>query len=122
MGITGVENRTLGNKVGITSEGNRTLGNKMELYSKIWIKTLEEILEKSSYKNTTKENIIKLYYEVETNQIIGNKEICEILKKSKSNSAEIIKKLKEIDVIVQVNGKGRGKYRFKYESEIKNKK
>ena len=122
MGITGVENRTLGNKVGITSEGNRTLGNKMELDSKIWIKTLEEILEKSSYKNTTKENIIKLYYEVETNQIIGNKEICEILKKSKSNSAEIIKKLKEMDVIVQVNGKGRGKYRFKYESEIKNKK
>ena len=122
IGITGVENRTLGNKVGITSEGNRTLGNKMELDSKIWIKTLEEILEKSSYKNTTKENIIKLYYEVETNQIIGNKEICEILKKSKSNSAEIIKKLKEIDVIVQVNGKGRGKYRFKYESEIKNKK
>ena len=122
IGITGVENRTLGNKVGITSEGNRTLGNKMELDSKIWIKTLEEILEKSSYKNTTKENIIKLYYEVETNQIIGNKEICEILKKSKSNSAEIIKKLKEMDVIVQVNGKGRGKYRFKYESEIKNKK
>lgn len=122
IGITGVENRTLGNKVGITSEGNRTLGNKMELDSKIWIKTLEEILEKSSYKNITKENIIKLYYEVETNQIIGNKEICEILKKSKSNSAEIIKKLKEIDVIVQVNGKGRGKYRFKYESEIKNKK
>ena len=122
IGITGVENRTLGNKVGITSEGNRTLGNKMELDSKIWIKTLEEILEKSSYKNTTKENIIKLYYEVETNQIIGNKEICEILKKSKSNSAEIIKKLKEIDVIVQVNGKGRGKYRFKYEYEIKNKK
>ena len=122
MGITGVENRTLGNKVGITSEGNRTLGNKMELDSKIWIKTLEEILEKSSYKNTTKENIIKLYYEVETNQIIGNKEICDILKKSKSNTAEIIKKLKEIDVIVQVNGKGRGKYRFKYESEIKNKK
>lgn len=122
IGITGVENRTLGNKVGITSEGNRTLGNKMELDSKIWIKTLEEILEKSSYKNTTKENIIKLYYEVETNQIIGNKEICDILKKSKSNTAEIIKKLKEIDVIVQVNGKGRGKYRFKYESEIKNKK
>ena len=122
IGITGVENRTLGNKVGITSEGNRTLGNKMELDSKIWIKTLEEILEKSSYKNTTKENIIKLYYEVETNQIIGNKEICDILKKSKSNSAEIIKKLKEIDVIVQVNGKGRGKYRFKYEYEIKNKK
>ena len=122
VGITGVENRTLGNKVGITSEGNRTLGNKMELDSKIWIKTLEEILEKSSYKNTTKENIIKLYYEVETNQIIGNKEICDILKKSKSNTAEIIKKLKEIDVIVQVNGKGRGKYRFKYESEIKNKK
>ena len=122
IGITVVENRTLGNKVGITSEGNRTLGNKMELDSKIWIKTLEEILEKSSYKNTTKENIIKLYYEVETNQIIGNKEICDILKKSKSNTAEIIKKLKEIDVIVQVNGKGRGKYRFKYESEIKNKK
>ena len=122
IGITGVENRPMGNKVGITSEGNRTLGNKMELDSKIWIKTLEEILEKSSYKNTTKENIIKLYYEVETNQIIGNKEICDILKKSKSNTAEIIKKLKEIDVIVQVNGKGRGKYRFKYESEIKNKK
>lgn len=122
IGIIGVENRILGNKMGITGVENRTLGNKMELYSKIWIKTLEEILEKSSYKNTTKENIIKLYYEVETNQIIGNKEICEILKKSKSNSAEIIKKLKEMDVIVQVNGKGRGKYRFKYESEIKNKK
>ncbi len=53
---------------------------------------------------------------------IKNLEVSKILGKSKSTAIRVMKKLKEMDVIVQVNGKGRGKYRFKYESEIKNKK
>ena len=108
----------------ISDDFGDTLGNKINDYKYIKLSkiSMERLLETKKFPREVVENILKVYDEVETNQIIGNLEVSKILGKSKSTAIRVIKKLKEIDVIVQVNGKGRGKYRFKYESEIKNKK
>ena len=115
---------TLGNKKLISGDFSDILGNKINDYKYIKLSkiSMERLLETKKFPREVEENILKVYDEVETNQIIGNLEVSKILGKSKSTAIRVIKKLKEIDVIVQVNGKGRGKYRFKYESEIKNKK
>ena len=103
----------------VTLWGNKINAYKYTKLSKI---SIERLLETKKFPREVVENILKVYDEVETNQIIGNLEVSKILGKSKSTAIRVMKKLKEMDVIVQVNGKGRGKYRFKYESEIKNKK
>ena len=115
---------TLGNKKAVSDDFGDTLGNKINAYkyTKLSKISIERLLETKKFPREVVENILKVYDEVETNQIIGNLEVSKILGKSKSTAIRVMKKLKEIDVIVQVNGKGRGKYRFKYESEIKNKK
>ena len=115
---------TLGNKKVVSDDFGDTLGNKINdyKYTKLSKISIERLLETKKFQREVVENILKVYDEVETNQIIGNLEVSKILGKSKSTAIRVMKKLKEMDVIVQVNGKGRGKYRFKYESEIKNKK
>lgn len=115
---------TLGNKKAVSDDFGDTLGNKINAYkyTKLSKISIERLLETKKFPREVVENILKVYDEVETNQIIGNLEVSKILDKSKSTAIRVMKKLKEMDVIVQVNGKGRGKYRFKYESEIKNKK
>lgn len=115
---------TLGNKKAVSDNFSDTLGNKINAYkyTKLSKISIERLLETKKFPREVVENILKVYDEVETNQIIGNLEVSKILGKSKSTAIRVMKKLKEMDVIVQVNGKGRGKYRFKYESEIKNKK
>lgn len=115
---------TLGNKKAVSDDFGDTLGNKINAYkyTKLSKISIERLLETKKFPREVVENILKVYDEVETNQIIGNLEVSKILGKSKSTAIRVMKKLKEMDVIVQVNGKGRGKYRFKYESEIKNKK
>ena len=122
--ISGDFDDTLGNKKVISDDFGDTLGNKINDYKYIKLSkiSMERLLETKKFPREVVENILKVYDEVETNQIIGNLEVSKILGKSKSTAIRVIKKLKEIDVIEQVNGKGRGKYRFKYESEIKNKK
>ena len=115
---------TLGNKKVVSDDFGDTLGNKINdyKYTKLSKISIERLLETKKFPREVVENILKVYDEVETNQIIGNLEVSKILGKSKSTAIRVMKKLKEMDVIVKVNGKGRGKYRFKYESEIKNKK
>lgn len=113
---------TLGNKEMLYNGFSDILGNKFTKDIKLSKVSIKNILEIHKFEGEVVENILKVYDEVETNQIIGNSEVSRIIGKSKSTAVRVMKKLKEIDVIIQVNGKGRGKYRFKYESEIKNKK
>lgn len=56
---------------------------------------------------------------IETNQIFGAPEVKDILKCSVSSSKDIMKKLRDMEVVVTVKGKGKGKYRFAYDTEIK---
>ena len=57
-----------------------------------------------------RKNILKIYEEIETNQIFGAPEIERVLKCSTSTARNVMKKLKEIGFVKEV--KGKGKYTF----------
>lgn len=89
-------------------------GNK-----KLAFETLNSIIEKQHYNEPTRKNIILIYDMIETNQIFGAPEVKDILKCSVSTSKDIMKKLRNMEVVVTVRGNGKGKYRFVYDKEIK---
>ena len=72
---------------------------------------------KKRYIERTKEYIIMVYNEIDTNQIFGAPEIERILECSSTTAKEIMKKFKDMNVVVEIKGKGKGKYRFVYEGE-----
>ena len=57
-------------------------------------------------------NILKVYDEIEKNQILGTKEIKEILDCSPSTARVVMTKLRDMKVVKAVNDKGKGKYVF----------
>ena len=89
-------------------------GNK-----KLSIEILNRAIEKQHYNEPTKTKIILVYNMIEINQIFGAPEVKGILKCSSSSSKDIMKKLRDMEVVVTVKGKGKGKYRFAYDKEIK---
>ena len=60
-----------------------------------------------------------MYNEIDTNQIFGAPDVEKILGCSTTTSKDIMKKLRDMKVVVEVKGNGKGKYRFVYESELK---
>ena len=60
----------------------------------------------------SKANILKVYDEIEKNQIFGTKEIKEILDCSPSTARAVMTKLRDMKVVKAMNGKGKGKYVF----------
>ena len=89
-------------------------GNK-----KLSIEILNRAIEKQHYNEPTKTKIILVYNMIEINQIFGAPEVKGILKCSSSSSKDIMKKLRDMEVVVTVKGKGKGNYRFAYDKEIK---
>ena len=69
-------------------------------------------IEQKKYNEPSKANILKVYDEIEKNQIIGTKEIKEILDCSPSTARAVMTKLRDMKVVKAVNGKGKGKYVF----------
>lgn len=65
-----------------------------------------------------KNNIIKVYEEIGINQIFGAPEIENILRCSISIAKNVMKKLREMEVVEEVKGKGKGKYIFKMNKSI----
>ena len=67
----------------------------------------------SGYSQKIKTNIMLLYNTIGT-EIFGNTRIMEILKCSESTATTYIKRLsKELEVVVPVEGQGKGKYKFR---------
>lgn len=69
-------------------------------------------VEQQKYNEPSKANILKVYDEIEKNQIFGTKEIKEILDCSPSTARAVMTKLRDMKVVKVVNGKGKGKYVF----------
>ena len=57
------------------------------------------------------------YNDIDTNQIFGAQEIERILDCSPTTAKEIMRKIRDMEVVVEVKGSGKGKYRFIYENE-----
>lgn len=73
---------------------------------------IKSIIINSKYSKTSKSRMIKIYESV-GNEVFGNQRITEILKCSETTATSYIKKMGQgLKVIVPVEGKGKGKYRF----------
>lgn len=99
---------------------NSSLQNeKPELDNKkLEIEKLKATITKQKYFTRTKENLLKVYDSIETNQVFGVPEVKEILGCTITASKDIMKKLRDMGVVAEVKGRGKGKYRFLYEGEI----
>lgn len=87
--------------------------------SKISLETLKRICKDRSYNVTVMNSMEKLYAGIADDQVFGASDIEEILGCAKSTAAEMMRKLRDMEVVVPITGKGKGKYRLKYENEIK---
>ena len=73
---------------------------------------IKSAIEQQKYNEPSKANILKVYDEIEKNQIFGTKEIKEILDCSPSTARAVMTKLRDMKVVKAVNGKGKEKYVF----------
>ena len=66
----------------------------------------------------TKNNTQILYNAVGTESVFGRKDVSEICKISYSAAGDLIAKLRKNQLIVSVQGHGKGKYKFNYQGEV----
>ena len=85
---------------------------------KLTIEVLNQAISKQKYIERTKENVSAVYNEIDTNQIFGAHDVEKILGCSATASKDIMKKLRNMKVVVGVKGNGKGKYCFSDESEL----
>lgn len=83
---------------------------------KLWFDAETKVFEQktlvSGYSKTIKQNIIRLHDEIGT-EVFGNSRIVDILGCSEVTATSYIKRMKDdLQVIAQVEGAGKGKYRF----------
>ena len=86
--------------------------------TKISWEALKQICKARSYNVTVMNSMEKLYAGIENDQVFGASDVEEILGCAKSTAAEMMRKLRDMDVVVPITGKGKGKYRLKYDKEI----
>ncbi|MCM1057973.1 MAG: putative DNA binding domain-containing protein [Firmicutes bacterium] len=85
---------------------------------KLEIEQLKLAMAKQKYFTHTRENLIKVYDAFGTDQVFGAPEIKEILGCTITASKDIMKKLRSMGVVAEVKGRGKGKYRFAYRTEL----
>lgn len=73
---------------------------------------LEKILSETKVSNIMHNHIINIFDELDDNQLFGRKEVMEITNCGKTQASEIMNVMKNAQVIMEVKGKGRGKYIF----------
>ena len=74
---------------------------------KLAVDRIKSAIEQQKYNEPSKTNILKVYDEIEKNQIFGTKEIKEILDCSPSTARAVMTKLRDMKVVKAVNGKGK---------------
>ncbi|SEI63013.1 ATP-dependent DNA helicase RecG [Lachnospiraceae bacterium A10] len=70
------------------------------------------------YNEPTIVNLCEIFDNVECNQVFGSAYVVKILGCSERTARNLISKLKDMEVIIALTGKGKGMYRFKYSTEI----
>lgn len=105
----------------IYSENPAFENEKLDLSrKKLEIEGLKSAIEKQKYFTRTKEKLLKVYHSIESNQVFGTPEVKEILNCTNTASKDIMKKLRDMGVVAEMKGRGKGKYRFVYERENAN--
>lgn len=91
---------------------NQLIQGKNQLIEKV-----NQLIDSMDGNANTKENIRLLYEKLEDDQIFGRKEIMSITGLSINPAGTLIHKLLDMNLIVPVEGKGKGKYIFKISAE-----
>lgn len=100
-------------KLAIREEKLTIGGRKLAISDeKLAIGDIKLAIAQQKYKKPTEKNILQIYKNIDANQVFGTGEIVGILDCSSSSAKELIKKLREMELICEVKGKGKGKYRF----------
>lgn len=107
------QNSEIGNKKPEIGNQKREIEN-----IKLSFDAIKSEIEKHKYNEPTVNNILKIYDEIDTNQIFGASDVRRILGCSSSTSSEIMSKLREMGVVKEIKGKGKGKCRFTYKKEF----
>lgn len=79
---------------------------------KITKEYFESLLLERNYSKITRQNLFKIYEQIETNQIFGTSEVAKILGFSSAGARKVLTKLIAAKALITVKGKGKGKYRF----------
>ena len=106
-------NPTISGKTPAIDERNPSIQSE-----KLSIEKLKKGFLNKNYRENTKDKIIAVYNDIDTNQIFGAPEIERILDCSPTTAKEIMRKIRDMEVVVKVKGSGKEKYRFIYENEI----
>lgn len=77
------------------------------------IRSLEKRLEEQKVSRLVKERILLLYPQLKQYRFFSRTDVAEKIEVSTSVAGELMKKMKEADLIEPVTGYGNGKYRFK---------
>lgn len=80
---------------------------------KLTIEKINILLDGQTYSEKTKKYILKIYDAIDEKQIFGAPEVENILGCSTSSAKEIMKKIRALEIVEPVSGKGKGKYVFK---------
>ena len=92
---------------------NKSLSENLAIESeKLSFQNIKLAIDSQAYNEPTKKNILKVYEKIENKQIFGAPEIERVLKCSTSTAKNVMKKLREIGVVEEIKGKGKGKYTF----------
>lgn len=107
-------------KVAIDAEKVAIEGEKVAIEDqKVAKEVFESLLRDAKYSGPTAHNLLKIYDEIETNQIFGASEVERILELSYSGARKALGKLIDMNVLAAVQGQGKSKYRFLNSDEIK---
>jgi len=121
------ENPSIGERNPSIGERNPSIGERNPSIEKkyidykdgiISIEGIDYLLEVSNYKQQTKDNILHIYAKFFDNQTFGAPEVENALGCSATTAKEIVKKLRDMQIVTSVKGKGKGKYRFKEKEEL----
>lgn len=82
---------------------------------KLTIEEFQLAIAKRSYSLPTQKKLLQVYNEINAKQVFGAPEIEKILGCSTSTSKNVMSKLKEMEVVEAVKGRGKGRYVFKRE-------
>ena len=84
---------------------------------KMPFESFEAAYQQRGYNEPTIQSLNRLFDEITANQVFSSTYLVKVLGCAERTARNIMKKLREMDVVVPVSGKGKGMYRLKYKSE-----
>ena len=105
--LIGDENQLIVVDKQLIEDGNQLIQSKNKLIEKV-----NQLIDMMDGNANTKENIRLLYEKLEDDQVFGRKDIMGITGLSINPAGTLIHKLLDMNLIVPVEGKGKGKYIF----------